>query len=298
MKKFNRRVHRSMGALPPQLSKYADDGDIKNATTRFNDAITQIAMDFHAQLAAGTTPENIKPKSTKIFNMPVQLKYVASGSVGSVYKIQIGDDVFALKINRNSSAGEMYVMPIQARGRNLINKMYMGAVFDYNGRKYSWVLSDYVAHNRDNSFHNAMEKLYYAYLTKGIEITDAHPNNFKDGKLIDQSSFVQRNGKIDDISKLTRVERNIVQKLVYCIRTDDVPAFRDLIGHAVKKHPAVINYMFFAMKFGKSPIFGPDKTDAFSIKIKKFNAIVDAAQRETSNVIYSRPGNFGPSGRL
>lgn len=288
MKKFNRRIHRSMGALPPQLLKYADNGDIKSATAQFNEYITARAREFHDQLTDDIAVANIELNTPNLFGMPVKFDYIASGSVGSVYKMQIGDDVFALKINRNSSTGELNVMPIQARARNLVNKMYMGTVFEHDGRKYSWVLSDYVARDRKNSFNTAMEKLYYAYLSKGIGITDAHSNNFKDAKLIDQASFSMRNGKIDDINKLTRVERNIVQKLVYYIRTDDVAAFRDLMGRVAKKHPAVINYMFFAMKFGKSPLFGPDKTDAFSVKIKKFDAIVAATRREIGNVVINK----------
>ena len=90
------------------------------------------------------------------------LEYIASGSVGSVYKIQIGENVLALKINRNSSTGEFGVMPRQSHAGNLVNKMYMGAMFDYDGRKYSWVLSDYITRDRENSFVCAMEKLFYA----------------------------------------------------------------------------------------------------------------------------------------
>ena len=268
-----------MGSIPPALMRRVAGMDISAATAAFNDAITEIAHDFHAELAAGTAIEDIKPRTTEIFGMPVRLQYVASGSAGSVYKIQIGDDVFALKINRNASIGEMGVISTQSRARNLVNKMYMGHVFEHDGKKYSWILSEYVGRDPENSFHRAMEKLYYAYLTKGVTIVDAHPNNFMDGKLIDTASFTTRNGKIDDIKKLTRTEVDAVKKLVFYIKTDNVAAFQELMEKLSKTNPAVVNYMFFAMKFGKSPIFGPGKTDPFSVKLRKFESIVDTVRR-------------------
>ena len=59
MKKFNRRVHRFMGEMPPQLRKYIKPADVRNATREFNDFITTIARDFHDALAADTPKENI-----------------------------------------------------------------------------------------------------------------------------------------------------------------------------------------------------------------------------------------------
>lgn len=280
MKKFDRNVRRAMGSLPSQLLKYVDAGDIKNATAQFNNIMTQIARDFHAQLADGVRPDKIVLTAPRIFGHDVNLEYAGGGSVGSVYKMQIGRDTFAFKINRRYAYDELNVMPIQSRARNLVNKMYMGDIFEYNGRKYSWVLSDYVANDKQGDFAKAMEKLYYLYLTKGVGVLDAHPNNFIGGKLIDQASFAMRDGKLDDIKKLSRVETDIVKKLAYYIRTDNLPEFKKLIVRAVKKNPAVIEYMFLAMKFGKSPIFiGPDKSDAFSLKIKKFESVVDMARR-------------------
>lgn len=270
-----------MGSLPPQLLKYVDGADIKNVTGQFNDAITQIAQDFHAQLATGVRPDKIILVAPRIFGLDVKLEYAGGGSVGSVYKMQIGQDTFALKINRSYAYGELNVMPIQSRARNLLNKMYMGDIFEYNGRKYSWVLSDYKSKNKENDFTRAMEKLYYLYLTKGVSVLDAHPNNFIGGKLIDQASFATRDGKLDDIKKLSRAEKNIVEKLAYYIRTDNLFEFQKLIERVSKTNPAVINYMFLAMKFGKSPIFiGPDKTDAFSLKIRKFESVVNSAKHE------------------
>lgn len=272
-----------MGELPPQLLKYVENKNISAATVEFNDFITTVARNFHDALAVDTPKENIVLNAPSLFGLPVKLDYTASGSVGSVYKMQIGDEVFALKINRNSAFGELDVMPKQKRARGLLNKMYAGAVFEHGGRKYSWVLSDYVANDKESSFSRAMEKLYYAYLTKGIDITDAHANNFIDGKLIDQASFTNRTGKIDDIKQLTRVQVDIVKKLVYCIKTNDVPRFEYLINRAVAHNPAVVNYMFFAMKFGKSPAIGAGKMDGFAARLKKFESIVNDARRQTNS---------------
>ncbi len=264
-----------MGSLPPQLFKYVDLKHIDTVTREFNEFMTQIAREFHSGLAADLTPEQIKLTApSALFGQPVTLDYVASGSVGSVYRIRIGDVTFAFKINRQSAFGELNVMP-RARGvRNLINKMYIGGVFEYGGRKYSWVISDYIADDKQDSFYVAMEKLYYAYLTRGTDITDAHVNNFKNGKLIDPASFTCRN----DIRQLTRVEIDIVKKLVYCIRTDDVARFEHLVARCVTEHPHVIDYMFFAMKFGKSPIFGAYSGLSFAQRIKKFEGIINSAR--------------------
>jgi hypothetical protein len=36
------------------------------------------------------------------------------------------------------------------------------------------VLSDYISRDRENGFESAMEKLYFAYMTKGLTINDEH----------------------------------------------------------------------------------------------------------------------------
>lgn len=194
-----------------------------------------------------------------------------------MYQIHIGDVTFAFKINRRSAFGELDVLSRAHGVRNLINKMHIGGVFEYGGRKYSWVISDYIADDKQDSFYYAMEKLYYAYLTRGITITDAHSNNFKNGKLIDPGAYVGRPGKIDDIRQLTRDEVDLVKKLAYCIRTDDVARFERLVARCVAEHPHVIDYMFFAMKFGKSPIFGVHSSLPFAQRIKKFESIINSA---------------------
>ena len=277
MKKFNRLKHKTMGAMPDELRKIAGL-DAATATEVFNQYITDLATDFHTQLANGTDKSEIKltPKC-KLFGMDVKLDYVASGSIGSVYKIQIGNSVFALKINRNSSHGELRVMPLTKCVRGLVNKTYMGSVFSFDNRKYSWVLSDFVVNDYKNSFSVAMQKLYFAYLAKGIDVSDAHPNNFMAGKLIDVPSLGKRNGKIDDINNLTRTEQDTVQQLTHYIRTNNLGKFTELTERVKKTNPAVIQYMFFAMKYAKGAVFSGDKTDEFSVRLKSFDAVMNDA---------------------
>ena len=279
MKKFNRFDHKNMGSLPEPLRKIAAQ-DARAATREFNALMTELATDFIAQLSNGTQKNKITlTASRKLFGQDVKLEYVASGSVGTVYKMQIGDLSYAFKINRNSLHGEMYAMALQRRARGLVNQAHIGAVFEFGGRKYSWVLSDYVARDRENSFESAMEKLYFAYLTKGLTINDAHPGNFKDGKLIDIPSLDTRDNKVDDIKQLTRVEQNMVARLAYYIKTNDIEKFTKTVEMARTTNPAVINYMFVAMKFGRPPMFVAGNTNDFSLKLRRFESIVDTAYR-------------------
>ncbi|MBR4860246.1 MAG: hypothetical protein IKV10_03020 [Alphaproteobacteria bacterium] len=279
MKKFNRAIHRTMGEMPPQIRALVGDRDMSSATAEFNSFMTKLATDFHGQLASDIPKESIKLIAPgDLFGESVSLEYVASGSIGSVYKMQIGDKVFAFKINRGSSTGELSVMSLQKRVRGLVNKMHIGSVFEFNGRKYSWVLSNFVENDRADSFNAAMEKLYFAYITKGVYITDAHVNNFKDGKLIDTPSLGMRNGALDDITKLSRVQVDIVKKMANCIKTDDMERFKSLVLRAIKDNPAVIKYMFYAMKFAKGATFAVGKTDAFSIKLRRYEAVIDSAK--------------------
>ena len=279
MKKFISSVHKNMGALPEPLRKMAG-GDARTATHEFNSLMTELATDFIAQLSNDTPKNEIKLNAPRqLFGHDVKLDYVASGSVGTVYKMQIGDHAYAFKINRSSLHGEFYAMALQRRARGLVNPAHIGAVFEYGGRKYSWVLSDYISHDRENGFESAMEKLYFAYMTKGLNINDGHPGNFKDGKLIDIPSLDTRDNKVDDIKQLTRVEQNIVQRLAYYIKTNDIENFERLVAIARVKNPAVINYMFLAMRFGRAPMFGAGKTNDFAQKLRRFESIVDTAYR-------------------
>lgn len=279
MKKFDRTKHKNMGALPEPLRKMAG-GDARTATHEFNAFMTALATEFHRQLADGSDKNNIVLTAPgKLFGHDVKLDYVASGTVGSVYKIQIGDHAYAFKINRSSLHGEFYAMALQRRARGLVNPVHIGAVFEYGGRKYSWVLSDYIARDREDGFESAMEKMYYLYLTKGLTIRDAHTNNFKDGKLIDTPSLDTRDGEHDDIKRLTRVEQNMVARLAYCIKTNDIDTFAQLAAHARTKNPAVINYMFLAMRFGRPASFSVGKMNDFAQRLRRFESIIDAEYR-------------------
>lgn len=283
MKKFNRSVHKTMGEMPPVLRQMIGDTDVAVATAEFNEYMSALATDFHSQLATDIAPADIQLKpSQKLFGQKVSLKYIASGSVGSVYKMTIGNHTFAFKINRRASTGELAVMPMQKRVRGLVNQMYIGSVFEYGNRKYSWVISDFIENNHTNSFESAMEKLYFAYITKGITITDAHPNNFKDGRLIDTPSLGMRHGEIDDIKKLTRAQVDIVKKLAHCIKTDDMLRFQSLVSRAVIENPSVITYMFFAMKYAKGPTFAVGKTDDFSLKLRRYESVINIAKQQVT----------------
>lgn len=286
MKKFISFVHKNMGALPDALRQMVVGRDIATATNEFNAFMTALATDFHRQLASGMDKNNIVLTAPgKLFGHYVKLDYVASGSMGSVYKIQIGDQTYAFKINRNTLHGELYAMALQKRARGLVNPVHIGAVFEYGGRKYSWVLSDYIARDREDGFESAMEKMYYLYLTKGLTVRDAHPGNFKNGKLIDTPSLDMRDGEHDDIKRLTRIEQNIVQRLAYCIKTNDIDTFAQLAAHAHTQNPAVINYMFLAMKFGRAPIFGAGQTNDFAQRLRRFESIIDTAYRANKRAL-------------
>lgn len=279
MKKFNRFNHKNMGSLPENLRKIAG-GDARAATAEFNAFMTELATDFIVQLSNGVQKNEIKLTAPrKLFGHDVKLKYVASGSIGTVYKMQISNLDFAFKINRQSLHGELYAMNLQRRARGLVNPAHIGAVFRVGDHSYSWVLSDYIARDREDGFESAMEKLYFAHMTKGLTINDMHPGNFKDGKLIDIPSLDTRDNNVDDIKQLTRVEQNIVQRLAYYIKTNDIEKFEKMISVARVKNPSVINYMFLAMKFGRAPIFGAGRTNDFALKLRRFEFIVDRAYR-------------------
>lgn len=279
MKKFNRRIHKTMGSIPPQLFKYIDMADIKNATEEFNDFITSVANEFHSKLEHFSYDSHIKLSAPNLFGQPVKLQYVASGSVGSVYKLKIGNETFALKINRSSAFGEMDVIPLQKRAKNLLNRAYIGSVFEHNGRKYSWVVSDYVANDTVRGFEDAMIKLYFAYLTKGIIVRDTHPGNIKGGKIIDIPSFDMRDGALDDIKQLNLRQINIVKKLVNFIKTDNMDAFQKLVNRVKVSEPVIIQYMFFAMKFGRAPALSLNAKEFF-VKIKRYEAVINAAKKD------------------
>ncbi len=246
MKAFNVYSPEPTGSLPPQLFKYIDTKNIRSATDRFINFINDIATQLHTKLAntqqTKSDLKSIKLTAPKLFGQDVELDFIDSGTRASVYKIKIGNEIFALKINRQNGfqrSDELDAINLQRRARNLINKIYIGAPFEYGDEQYSWLLSDYVARDRKNSFDRGHEKLLYAYLTKGIDYSDVSTSNFKDGKIIDPGGLSRGN----TFFSLNRAQTDIVKKLVHCMRTDDMAGFNKLLA----KNPAVIQYMFVSM---------------------------------------------------
>lgn len=278
MKKFNRSKHKNMGALPGELRQMAGDVDIRGATQEFNVFMTELAIDFHRQLLNGANKNEIRLVAPrKLFGHDVKLDYVASGSMGSVYRMQIGNHAFAFKINRNSSHGELSAMALQKRARNLANPVHIGAVFEFNERKYSWVVSDFIENDHINSFDKAMEKLYFAYITKGLSISDSHPGNFMGGKLIDTPTLSMRKNRVDDIAQLTRLELDIVKKMANCIKRDDMTCFEQLVNRSVSDNPSVIKYMFYAMLYAKPPVSATGHTNSFLEKLSRYERVMRSA---------------------
>ena len=246
MKAFNFYNQEPSGSLPPQLFKYIDIKNIRAATDLFIKFMNDISLQLHTKLSdvqqTKDNLRNIKLTAPKIFSQDVELEFIDSGTMASVYKIKIGDQTFALKINRNNGrhrSDELGAIKMHRSARNLINKAYIGAPFEYNGEEYSWLISDYVSRDRPNSFERANEKLLYAYLTKGIDYSDGASYNFKDGKIIDLAGLSRGNTFIS----LNRAQTDIVKKLVHCMRADDMAGFNKLLA----KNPTVTQYMYISM---------------------------------------------------
>ncbi|MBO5662478.1 MAG: hypothetical protein J6S12_01285 [Alphaproteobacteria bacterium] len=246
MKAFNIYNQEPTGSLPPQLFKYIDIKNIRAATDQFINFMNDISLQLHTKLSnvqqTKGNLKNIKLTAPKLFGQDVKLEFIDSGTMASVYKIKIGDEIFALKINRQNyyqRSDELGAINLHRSARNLINKAYIGAPFEYNGEQYSWLMSDFVSRDRPNSFERANEKLLYAYLTKGIDYSDGSPYNFKDGKIIDLAGLSHGNTFLS----LNRAQTDIVKKLVHCMRTDDMASFNKLLA----KNPTVTRYMYISM---------------------------------------------------
>lgn len=250
MKKYTSASHGLRGSLPPQLFKYVDSNDIGAATRKFTDFITDIAHQFHMQLPhdmSFNVLSSIKLDSPKIFGQDTSLEYIGTGTMGSVYKLNIGEYSFALKLNRapRIMADDLSSMHIGRRARGLVNKTYIGSTFYFKGEEYTWLLSDYISEDRANSFDIAREKLFYAYLTKGLECPDFSPLNVKDGKIIDVDSVRRR---WTDIVKLKRVETDFVKKIIFLMKIDDKIAFDKLLSRVSRQYPNVIKYLYIYMQ--------------------------------------------------
>lgn len=284
MKKINADFRGAQGSLPPQLFKYVDQTQMAAETARFTEYINSVSGDFLDKLAERkrksiTVGDSdfaaIVPQTPKLFGQDVSLEYIGCGMAGNVYKMQIGDNTFALKINRRENlTTDLEAIAEHRRARNLINRPYIGATFSHDGATYSWILSDYISDDQDNdmSFVSAKAKLFYAAMTKGLKYSDMHPANVKAGRIIDISG-VERGG-----IKLSRIEIDMVKKFLYLMRTNDVPRFRQLAEIAVANFPNVIKYMFAKMNIYRMEM--PMQLQPFKKMLVDYNHRVRAIYNE------------------
>lgn len=250
--RFSEMKQRNIASQKKQTTPIVDDA------TNDDNAVRAAAGDFWqtVRVAAGDFWQNVHhvqpddtfativPQTPKLFGQDVKLEYIGHGMVGNVYKMQIGDATFALKINREPNViTDLAAIEMHRHARNLINRPYIGATFQHHGETYSWILSDYVADGRDNdkSYANARDKVFYAAMTKGLKYSDLHFGNVKGGRIIDISGIERNN------IRLSRIEVDMVKKFLYLMRTNDMPRFRQLAEIAVTRFPNVIKYMFVKM---------------------------------------------------
>lgn len=284
MKKINADFRGAQGSLPPQLFKYVDQTQMAAETARFTEYINSVSGDFLDKLAERKRKSitvgdsdfaTIVPQTPKLFGQDVSLEYIGCGMAGNVYKMQIGDNTFALKINRRENlTSDLEAIAEHRRARNLINRPYIGATFSHDGATYSWILSDYISDDQDNdmSFVSAKAKLFYAAMTKGLKYSDMYPANVKAGRIIDISG-VERGG-----ITLRRIEIDMVKKFLYLMRTNDVPRFRQLAEIAVANFPNVIKYIFAKMNIYRMEI--PMQLQPFKKMLVDYNRRVRAIYNE------------------
>lgn len=284
MKKINADFRGAQGSLPPQLFKYVDQTQMAAETARFTEYINSVSGDFLDKLAERKRKSitvgdsdfaTIVPQTPKLFGQNVSLEYIGCGMAGNVYKMQIGDNTFALKINRRENlTSDLEAIAEHRRARNLINRPYIGATFSHDGATYSWILSDYISDDQDNdmSFVSAKAKLFYAAMTKGLKYSDMYPANVKAGRIIDISG-VERGG-----IKLRRIEIDMVKKFLYLMRTNDVPRFRQLAEIAVTSFPNVIKYIFAKMNIYRMEM--PLQLQPFKKMLVDYNHRVRAIYNE------------------
>lgn len=293
MKKINADFRGAQGSLPPQLFKYVDRTQMAAETARFTEYINSVSGDFLDKLAERKRKsitvdysdfDAIVPQTPKLFGQDVSLEYIGCGMAGNVYKMQIGDNTFALKINRRENlTTDLEAIAEHRRARNLINRPYIGATFSHDGATYSWILSDYISDDQDNdmSFVSAKAKLFYAAMTKGLKYSDMHPANVKAGRIIDISG-VEHGG-----ITLRRIEIDMVKKFLYLMRTNDMPRFRQLAEIAVTSFPNVIKYMFVKMNIYQMEM--PMQLQPFKKMLVDYNHRVRAIYNE----VYDTPSRLG-----
>lgn len=261
------------GSLPPQLFKYIDMNQIVARTREFTDYMNNLAIEFHRRLAASGHADELYLQNSiqmdapdKLFGQPVRMEYVGGGTVGTVYKMQIGDAVFAFKINRCPDVKhELLAIDIHKKARNLVNRSYIGSTFRFGKSNFSWVLMDYVDGDYENGFLAAKEKLFLATMSKGLKYSDFYsPGNVKNGKIVDLA------GVYVNAINLTRVEIDMVKKFLYFMRTNDVAVFTRLAEFASGHNPHVINYMFVKMMLYQMEM--PMRFQPFKKLIVQYNA--------------------------
>lgn len=285
MKKADNNFTGCRGSLPPQLFKYIDMNQIAVRTREFTDYMNNLAIEFHKRLVAtGHAGELFLLDSVqidtprKLFGQPVRLEYVGSGTVGTVYKMHIGDAVFAFKINRQPNVKhELLAIDIYKKARNLVNKTYIGSTFQFENQNFSWVLMDYVDGDYENGFLDAQEKLFLAAMSKGLKYSDFYsPGNIKNAKIVDLA------GVYVNAINLSRIEIDMVKKFLYFMRTNDMAGFKRQAEFVSKHNPHVIKYMFVKMTIYQMEIptrFLPFKKliGEYNAKIKSHSAMVQTS---------------------
>ena len=84
-----------------------------------------------------------------------------------------------------------------------------------------------------------------------------------------------------DIKQLNLRQIDIVKKLVNFIKIDNVDAFQKLVNRIKVSDPIIIQYMFFAMKFGRAPALSINAKEFFA-KIKRYEVVINAAKKDLS----------------
>jgi len=273
MKKADDNFIGRRGSLPPQLFKYIDMNQIVVRTQEFTDYMNNLAVEFHKRLiASGRANELYLQDSiqidtpTKLFGQDVRMEYIDGGTVGTVYKMHIGEEVFAFKINRQPDIKhELLSIDIHKKARNLVNRSYIGSTFRFGNNNFSWVLMDYVDGDYANGFLDAKEKLFLAAMSKGLKYSDFYsPGNVKNGKIVDLA------GVYVNAINLSRVEIDMVKKFLYFMRTNDITGFTRLAEFVSKYNPDVIKYMFVKMALYQMEI--PMRFQPFKKLVGEYNA--------------------------
>lgn len=253
------------GAIPPQLLRELGNVDISDATREFVDYMNAVAGDFIAQAGYAdeqfVEPEDVDLYTPQLFGMPVKVKYIGSGTIGAVYKMEIAGHVFSFKIIRATYGDdETRAIDMYPRARNLIKRPYIGGGM----LGYSWILSDWVPDEHVSDFNRGMEKIFLAGITKGVYYNDAYTDgNIIDGKIVDYGGLYRRT------SKLTRVELDNVKRLVNLMKRGDMVGFDALCRVVAASHPRVINHMFVQMSFLMREC--PERFQPFKDLVAKYN---------------------------